>query len=80
MPSEIAKYLYTDEEMRPVFSKMARSFNYSEVLFYYYYYHYQMLFISEFKQQQKMHETHTSTFDLLFKYSTQYIGSSFYTI
>ena len=31
MPSEIAKYLYTDEEMRPVFSKMARSFNYSEV-------------------------------------------------
>lgn len=32
MPSEIAKYLYTDEEMRPVFSKMARSFNYSEGL------------------------------------------------
>lgn len=31
MPSEISKYLYTDEEMRPVFSKMARSFNYAEV-------------------------------------------------
>lgn len=31
MPSEISKYLYTDEEMRPVYGKMAKSFNYAEV-------------------------------------------------
>ncbi|XP_069120155.1 uncharacterized protein [Argopecten irradians] len=31
-PGEISKYLYTDEEMRPVFSKLGRSFNYSEGL------------------------------------------------
>ncbi|XP_052093549.1 uncharacterized protein LOC127729721 isoform X1 [Mytilus californianus] len=32
MPSEISKYLYTDEEMRPVYGKMAKSFNYAEGL------------------------------------------------
>ncbi|XP_021347520.1 uncharacterized protein LOC110446614 isoform X2 [Mizuhopecten yessoensis] len=31
-PGEISKYLYTDEEMRPIFSKLGRSFNYSEGL------------------------------------------------
>lgn len=31
MPGEIAKYLYTDEEMRPIYSKIAKSFNYAEV-------------------------------------------------
>ncbi|XP_048781062.1 uncharacterized protein LOC125683673 isoform X5 [Ostrea edulis] len=32
MPGEIAKYLYTDEEMRPIYSKIAKSFNYAEGL------------------------------------------------
>ena len=31
MPGEIAKYLYTDEEMRPIYSRIAKSFNYAEV-------------------------------------------------
>ena len=31
MPGEIAKYLYTDEEMRPIYSRVAKSFNYAEV-------------------------------------------------
>ncbi|XP_060070985.1 uncharacterized protein LOC132550904 [Ylistrum balloti] len=31
-PGEISKYLYTDEEMRPIYSKLGRSFNYSEGL------------------------------------------------
>ncbi|XP_078334665.1 uncharacterized protein LOC111118371 isoform X3 [Crassostrea virginica] len=32
MPGEIAKYLYTDEEMRPIYSRVAKSFNYAEGL------------------------------------------------
>lgn len=31
MPGEISKYLYTDEEMRPLYSRIAKSFNYAEV-------------------------------------------------
>lgn len=31
MPGEISKYLYTDEEMRPLYSRVAKSFNYAEV-------------------------------------------------
>lgn len=32
MPGEISKYLYTDEEMRPLYSRVAKSFNYAEGL------------------------------------------------
>uniref|UniRef100_K1PKF8 Uncharacterized protein n=1 Tax=Magallana gigas TaxID=29159 RepID=K1PKF8_MAGGI len=32
MPGEISKYLYTDEEMRPLYSRIAKSFNYAEGL------------------------------------------------
>ncbi|KAK3106313.1 hypothetical protein FSP39_017496 [Pinctada imbricata] len=32
MPGEIARYLYTDEDMRPIYSKVAKSFNYAEGL------------------------------------------------
>ncbi|XP_061173974.1 uncharacterized protein LOC133183052 isoform X2 [Saccostrea echinata] len=32
MPGEIAKYLYSDEEMRPIYSRIAKSFNYAEGL------------------------------------------------
>lgn len=32
MPGEIAKYLYTDEEMRSIYARLQRSFNYAEGL------------------------------------------------
>ncbi|KAL3837146.1 hypothetical protein ACJMK2_022524 [Sinanodonta woodiana] len=32
MPTEIAKYLYSDDEMRPVYSRLSRTFNYAEGL------------------------------------------------
>jgi len=32
MPGEIARYLYTDEEMAHVYSKLSRTFNYCEGL------------------------------------------------
>ena len=32
MPTELAKYLYSDEEMTNVYSKLSRTFNYCEGL------------------------------------------------